>query len=107
MGLNNQWYIDTRNDLAITYSDKHVLENMHLAKAFALIKRPEFNFLEKVSAQTQNYIRRVVIEMVLGTDMSYHNNHLGKIDRLIDEINKAKIEEMVRASSAASAHAAS
>jgi cAMP-specific phosphodiesterase 4/calcium/calmodulin-dependent 3',5'-cyclic nucleotide phosphodiesterase len=75
MGVSNEFLIRTRDQRAMTYNDQHVNENHHVAEAFAVLQKPECNFLECLTSVDFRRFRSLVIELVLGTDMA--NN--GKI----------------------------
>lgn len=48
------------------------LENHHLAAAFKLMRHPDFNFLAALPKAEFEKFRKVVIELVLATDMKQH-----------------------------------
>jgi hypothetical protein len=48
------------------------LENHHLAAAFKLMRHPDFNFLAALPKCEFERFRKVVIELVLATDMKQH-----------------------------------
>jgi hypothetical protein len=48
------------------------LENHHLAAAFKLMRHPDFNFLSALPKAEFEKFRKVVIELVLATDMKQH-----------------------------------
>ena len=74
-GLNNNFLISIKDDLAIRYNDKSVLENYHVSEAFKIIlKNPENNIFECISDDDYKLCRKIIIECVLGTDMTLHNN---------------------------------
>ena len=79
-GLNNRFLVNNSEDLAIAYNDISVLENMHASITFSTMKTKasNCNILSKFSADNMCYIRKVVIEMILETDMSKHFESLGK-----------------------------
>lgn len=79
LGVTNAFLIATDHPLAITYSDKSPLENFHLAGSFALLKRPELNFMEGVPQATIRRIRATVIKMVTATDMVRHTQFMGQV----------------------------
>jgi hypothetical protein len=59
--------INTYDARAILYNDKSVLENHHLASAFAILNQPDFNFLSNLSKADFKQFRETVVEMVLAT----------------------------------------
>eukprot|EP00931_Biecheleriopsis_adriatica_P044272 TRINITY_DN25308_c0_g1_i1.p1 TRINITY_DN25308_c0_g1~~TRINITY_DN25308_c0_g1_i1.p1 ORF type:complete len:503 (+),score=116.76 TRINITY_DN25308_c0_g1_i1:88-1596(+) len=84
-GRNNAFMTNTESELALRYNDKSPLENMHAAIAFETMKADNdcnwFRQLSKAwthpdrpgaSEDLQHYVRRGIIEMVLGTDMVHH-----------------------------------
>eukprot|EP00899_Mesostigma_viride_P019891 jgi/Mesvir1/27903/Mv03418-RA.2 len=72
-GVNNDFLSRTREELATVYNDQSPLENYHLAEAFYLLyTKDECNFLEVLSEEDFMEVRRVVIEVVLATDMKRH-----------------------------------
>jgi hypothetical protein len=54
------------------YNDKAPLENHHLAAAFYLLRRPEYNFLAALPKAELDRFRKLVIDLVLATDMKQH-----------------------------------
>jgi hypothetical protein len=71
-GLTNDYLIASGHDLALLYNDRAPLESHHAAAAFRLLRRPEYNFLAALSAAEQARFRKLVIDMVLATDMKQH-----------------------------------
>ena len=67
-GINNNLLVHQRDDLAIVYNDKSVLEQMHLTEFFKLLKRPECNVFSKLSRAQYTEVRKAIIQMVLATD---------------------------------------
>lgn len=45
------------------------MENHHLSASFALLRRPELNFLSALDKRQYDVLRKLVIELVLSTDM--------------------------------------
>ena len=75
-GLNNNFLINSEDDLALTYNDKSVTENMHIAEAFKLMKdKPECDILRLFNAEDKKWFRARMLGMVLATDMSKHAEH--------------------------------
>ena len=74
-GLNNNYLICTKDDLAIRYNDKSVLENYHVSEAFNIVlKNDDNNIFEYISDDDYKLCRKTIIECVLGTDMTLHNS---------------------------------
>ncbi|CAG9319423.1 unnamed protein product [Blepharisma stoltei] len=79
-GLNTRFLINSRNDLALQYNDFRVLENMHAAKTFALMKEKGHNIFQNLSNDDWIKSRKLIIEMILHTDMTMHFEALGKFN---------------------------
>jgi hypothetical protein len=72
---NNRFLVVTRNDLAITYNDVSVLEMMHASTVFELLKLEKFDFFPN-HFESFPWFRKVIIEMVLATDMAKYFDQL-------------------------------
>lgn len=95
-GRNNLFLTKTMAPLAVTYNDKSVLENMHLAKSFETMQKDEetnwFALLPRshrdedgnASPDLQQYVRRGLIDMVLATDMTKHAEQVQKVELLAE-----------------------
>eukprot|EP00056_Hartaetosiga_gracilis_P006200 m.94097 g.94097 ORF g.94097 m.94097 type:complete len:993 (+) comp12404_c1_seq2:160-3138(+) len=93
-GYTNTFLINTKHDFAIFYNDKSVLENFHIATAFKLMKDdPSCDILENFSQEEQKKMRRLMITMVLGTDMTRHTRHVNEFKDFVEQC-KEKIEAM-------------
>jgi hypothetical protein len=71
-GLTNDFLVYSLDALAVLYNDRSPLENHHLAAAFALLRRPEYNFMPSMPKAEFEKYRKLVIELVLATDMKQH-----------------------------------
>ncbi|KAG2453156.1 hypothetical protein HYH02_002482 [Chlamydomonas schloesseri] len=71
-GLNNDFLIATGDALAVRYNDRAPLENHHAASLFELVARPELNALAVLTTAERAAFRKLVIELVLATDMKQH-----------------------------------
>eukprot|EP00483_Globobulimina_turgida_P008042 UN08058 len=81
-GQTNNYHINSTSILALRYNDRSILENFHLAITFQLLIDPKNNFLENLTKTECKYVRQTVIEMVLATDLFYHQKHLKKLQQL-------------------------
>eukprot|EP01062_Namystynia_karyoxenos_P034791 TRINITY_DN25476_c0_g1_i1.p1 TRINITY_DN25476_c0_g1~~TRINITY_DN25476_c0_g1_i1.p1 ORF type:complete len:1348 (+),score=350.04 TRINITY_DN25476_c0_g1_i1:74-4045(+) len=72
-GVSNQFLINTKDPLALTYNDQAVLENYHVSKVFELMcTHPELDWTSGMSPHERSVLRELVIFLVLGTDMKTH-----------------------------------
>lgn len=76
-GINNNYLINTRESRAMLYNDKSVLENYHAAQAHLLASREENNIFKGVERSDYKTIRKIIIDMVLATDLSKHFKLVG------------------------------
>eukprot|EP00899_Mesostigma_viride_P009846 jgi/Mesvir1/18863/Mv10515-RA.3 len=71
-GLNNDFVVKSSDDLALRYNDLAVLENYHVSEAFFLMAEVDLNILEGLNKDDFKYLRRIVIEIVLASDLKRH-----------------------------------
>jgi hypothetical protein len=77
-GVNNDFLIRTSHPRAMVYNDRACQEQHHIAAAFACLEQENNNVLKNFSAETKRAVRKIMIELVLGTDMSQHNGTLSQ-----------------------------
>lgn len=70
--LTNRFLVTNRDALALKYNDRSVLENMHCSITFSIMKTPECDLLRSLCLNDWTTIRKLIIEMILDTDMSKH-----------------------------------
>ncbi|XP_059100281.1 cAMP-specific 3',5'-cyclic phosphodiesterase 4C isoform X2 [Peromyscus eremicus] len=83
-GVSNQFLINTNSELALMYNDASVLENHHLAVGFKLLQAENCDFFRNLSAKQRLSLRRMVIDMVLATDMSKHMSLLADLKTMVE-----------------------
>ncbi|CAG0912881.1 unnamed protein product [Notodromas monacha] len=83
-GLTNQYLINTGSELAIMYNDESVLENHHLAVAFKLLQDPNLDIFANFTKKQRTTLRKMVIDMVLATDMSKHMSLLADLKTMVE-----------------------
>ncbi|CAG9313379.1 unnamed protein product [Blepharisma stoltei] len=71
-GLTNRFLIVNKDDLANMYNDYSVLEMMHCSTTFQLLKGQDANILASLDTEHYTSVRKLIIEMILATDMSKH-----------------------------------
>ena len=64
--------------MAVRYNDISVLENHHVASAYSLLVKEEYNIFEGCSLELYKEIRETVIKLVLATDFAKHFDILGQ-----------------------------
>eukprot|EP00493_Phyllostaurus_siculus_P002675 UN02688 len=64
---------------ALTYNDRSPNEQHHVAAAFHLLLQPEYNFLSSLTQAEFKLLRRLVLDMVLGTDMNDNDALLSRL----------------------------
>jgi cAMP-specific phosphodiesterase 4 len=66
------------------YNDESILENHHLAVAFKLLQHESRDILCNMQKKQRQIIRKMVIDMVLATDMSKHMSLLAELKTMVE-----------------------
>ncbi|XP_073455568.1 3',5'-cyclic-AMP phosphodiesterase 4C isoform X3 [Aquarana catesbeiana] len=83
-GVSNQFLINTNSELALMYNDASVLENHHLAVGFKLLQEENCDIFQNLTKKQRQTLRKMVIDMVLATDMSKHMNLLADLKTMVE-----------------------
>ncbi|KAF6736374.1 cAMP-specific 3',5'-cyclic phosphodiesterase 4D [Oryzias melastigma] len=83
-GVSNQFLINTNSELALMYNDESVLENHHLAVGFKLLHQENCDIFQNLTKRQRQSLRKLVIEMVLATDMSKHMTLLADLKTMVE-----------------------
>ncbi|XP_069674513.1 3',5'-cyclic-AMP phosphodiesterase, isoforms N/G isoform X2 [Periplaneta americana] len=83
-GLTNQFLINSSSELALMYNDESVLENHHLAVAFKLLQNEGCDIFVNLGKKQRQTLRKMVIDMVLSTDMSKHMSLLADLKTMVE-----------------------
>ena len=92
-GYNNNYLINSRDKLAIQYNDKSVLENFHVATAFAYTADASMNIFSNFSREDYKTMRNKLIAMVLATDFSHHFTALTKFKNKFSNLESSILAE--------------
>lgn len=66
------------------YNDESVLENHHLAVAFKLLQNEGCDIFANMTKKQRQTLRKMVIDMVLSTDMSKHMSLLADLKTMVE-----------------------
>ncbi|XP_029441108.1 cAMP-specific 3',5'-cyclic phosphodiesterase 4A isoform X5 [Rhinatrema bivittatum] len=83
-GVSNQFLINTNSELALMYNDESVLENHHLAVGFKLLQEENCDIFQNLTKRQRQTLRKMVIDMVLATDMSKHMSLLADLKTMVE-----------------------
>jgi cAMP-specific phosphodiesterase 4 len=90
-GVNAGYLINTRHDLAMTYNDTSVLENMHVATLYKLLRdEPNADPFAKLKDADWKHARKTIVSAVLATDMAHHFTMVSEAD-VFFQVNEGKL----------------
>eukprot|EP01102_Stenamoeba_stenopodia_P011784 TRINITY_DN3640_c0_g1_i2.p1 TRINITY_DN3640_c0_g1~~TRINITY_DN3640_c0_g1_i2.p1 ORF type:complete len:378 (+),score=56.78 TRINITY_DN3640_c0_g1_i2:87-1220(+) len=93
-GFTNAFQVKSESEHALLYNDRSVLENFHLASAFALIRKKENNIFSGLTKEERSEVRELIINLVLATDMSVHFDKVAQFKtKLATGIDMAKKDD--------------
>eukprot|EP00041_Stephanoeca_diplocostata_P021495 m.501497 g.501497 ORF g.501497 m.501497 type:complete len:900 (+) comp21839_c0_seq5:222-2921(+) len=85
-GFTNHFLCETQHDFAILYNDKSVLENYHASVAFKVMSDEKCNVLASLSKDDRAAVRKMMISMILSTDMAQHFKHLAAFRSVVEHV---------------------
>lgn len=87
-GYTNVYEMNVLSDISITYNDKSVLENYHTSLAFRILQESDSNIISHLPREGYRYIRKIIIECILSTDMTKHfpliANHTARFKEAVE-----------------------
>jgi hypothetical protein len=97
--FNNRFLVNKRDSLAITCNshsdnDMSVLEMMHASLTFSLLLEEDQNILKNLDSDSWMLCRKVVLKMILATDMARHFELLGGFKSSHPGITTASISKI-------------
>ncbi|OMJ73508.1 hypothetical protein SteCoe_27766 [Stentor coeruleus] len=90
--VTNRFLIRNRDEIATKYNDVSVLENMHANITFTLMAMEGFNILENLTQDEWIKARKIIIELILETDMSRHFELLGRFRARITNLEDFNLD---------------
>jgi len=82
--VSNKFHVLTRSQLGTMYNDRSPLESYHTCLTFELLYVPDNNWFHSFQAEDQQYMRSLIIELIIGTDNNYHQSHQENIISLVN-----------------------
>jgi len=83
-GRTNDFLVKTGHERAVCYNDRHVNENHHAARSFALLQRPGLDFLAALPREDFRRLRGLFVELILATDMASSKSILESFTAALD-----------------------
>jgi hypothetical protein len=77
-GVNNNFLIQTEDELAIRYNDTAVLESYHASQTFELLQNKNLDFFNDISPKDRKSCRAAIIGCILATDLAAHMEYVNK-----------------------------
>eukprot|EP00916_Digyalum_oweni_P020251 GHVL01033783.1.p1 GENE.GHVL01033783.1~~GHVL01033783.1.p1 ORF type:complete len:915 (+),score=108.26 GHVL01033783.1:335-2746(+) len=71
-GLDNGYMVKSRSNESYIWNDTSVLENMHAAILFSLIRKKHLDFTSSMDCDEYDAFRSACLHMILATDMGKH-----------------------------------
>lgn len=91
-GVTNAFLVNSRHNLAVRYNDNSVLENHHAATLIAFLELQGCDFIIALSPEQWRALRKMIIPMILATDMTKHFSLMEKFSGIAASYNKEKPE---------------
>jgi 3',5'-cyclic-nucleotide phosphodiesterase len=77
-GVNNVFLIKSKHELALMHNDRSPLENMHCSLLYEILKKPNANIFSNLSDMQWRESRKIILNIILGTDMAFHFEQISK-----------------------------
>ena len=91
-GYNNAFQINAKTHLAQIYNDRSPLEMYHCAVAFHILNKSKCNILSSLTTKQYSKFRDNMIQIILATDMAFHNSILEEFNSTLDEFDYEQSE---------------
>jgi len=84
LGVNNNYLVKAKHTLAMVYNDKSPLENMHCSTVYEIVSKPQNNIFSNLTDAQWREARKIIVDVILGTDMSHHFEQISKTQLFLD-----------------------
>jgi cAMP-specific phosphodiesterase 4 len=91
-GVNNVYLVKSKHELALSHNDKSPLENMHCVVLYEILGKAATNIFVNLSEAQWRESRKIILTIILGTDMSHHFEQISKT-QLFLEVNGEDVKE--------------
>lgn len=81
-GTNNGYEVASQSDLALTHSYDAVLERHHASMTHRLLSSHSSNILEGLPEEEEKYVRGVITDAIMATNMAEHFKHVERLEVL-------------------------
>jgi hypothetical protein len=82
-GVNNAFHCKAKTEAEVLYQGNSVNEQMHIAYGMHLLHEVDSCFISHLSKKQQISFRRLIISVILATDMACHMKTLEKFERCV------------------------
>ncbi|KND03363.1 uncharacterized protein SPPG_02406 [Spizellomyces punctatus DAOM BR117] len=93
-GFNNNFLVKSHHPWAILYCDSSVLELHHCAHLFSMTLSSPWNIFADLTNDEYDELRRVVIRVILATDMGKHFEYINKFKSKITAGQLVKLDQI-------------
>ncbi|TPX57232.1 hypothetical protein SpCBS45565_g08252 [Spizellomyces sp. 'palustris'] len=93
-GFNNNFLVKSHHPWAILYCDSSVLELHHCAHLFSMTLSSPWNIFADLTNDEYDELRRVVIRVILATDMGKHFEYINKFKSKITAGQLIKLDQI-------------
>jgi len=90
-GVSSGFLENILHSVAVIYNNQSILENFHISEFFQLVlKSAEFNIFKNLADPEFKKLRKLMITVILGTDMALHNQKLNHFRSCIQDDDLGK-----------------
>eukprot|EP00930_Biecheleria_cincta_P013819 TRINITY_DN12136_c0_g1_i2.p1 TRINITY_DN12136_c0_g1~~TRINITY_DN12136_c0_g1_i2.p1 ORF type:complete len:488 (-),score=78.78 TRINITY_DN12136_c0_g1_i2:51-1514(-) len=84
-GVTNNFRIAAMDEGALIYNDRSINENMHCSLTFRTLQEGDCSFTEPFTRKQFSAVRKLLIEIILSTDMAFHFTKLDALKNMVAE----------------------